>query len=117
MATEMLHTDRQTDKTKLIIAFCNFANAPENTKTTILRIRGTHNNTRHTINSLQPDMKIISPLPMKHTEYILYTNKASKYNYVIQQNILITTLVRITKGITTGKTPLFLYEVHKNYSY
>jgi hypothetical protein len=38
VGTELLHadrgtvgrTDRQTDMTKTIVAFCNFANAPEN---------------------------------------------------------------------------------------
>jgi len=26
---ELLHADRQRDVTKIIVAFCNFANAPE----------------------------------------------------------------------------------------
>jgi len=30
VVAELLHTDRQTDITKLIVAFHNFANAPEN---------------------------------------------------------------------------------------
>ena len=31
VAVELLHADRRTDMTKLIVAFCNFANAPKNT--------------------------------------------------------------------------------------
>ena len=29
VAVELLHADRRTDMTKLIVAFCNFANAPK----------------------------------------------------------------------------------------
>ena len=30
MGAELFHADRQTDMTKLIVGFRNFANAPEN---------------------------------------------------------------------------------------
>jgi cytochrome b involved in lipid metabolism len=30
VGTELLYADRQTDMTKLNVAFCNFANAPNN---------------------------------------------------------------------------------------
>ena len=30
MAAELVHSDRRTDMTKLIVAFCNFANVPKN---------------------------------------------------------------------------------------
>jgi len=34
MGAELLHADRQTDMTKLIFTFCNFANVPKNPTTT-----------------------------------------------------------------------------------
>jgi hypothetical protein len=33
VGAELFHVDRWTDMTKLIVAFCNFANAPKNIKT------------------------------------------------------------------------------------
>ena len=30
MAAELVHADRRTDMTKLIVAFCNFTNVPKN---------------------------------------------------------------------------------------
>ena len=34
VGAELFHTDEQTDKAKLIIAFCSFANLPKNTPIT-----------------------------------------------------------------------------------
>jgi len=41
---------------------------------------------------------------------ILYINKVAQYNYLIhvRNNIIITALVSITKGVATGKTIIFI---------
>jgi len=68
VGAELLLTDRQTDRTKLTVALRSFAKSARkhknhNTMRHKTRItlhyasQNTHNTTRHTINSLQPDIQ------------------------------------------------------------
>jgi len=43
VGAEMFHAGGQTDMTKLIVAFCNFANAPKNAQVSlVLRLNYVH---------------------------------------------------------------------------
>jgi len=69
VGAELLFTDRQTHKTKLTVALRNFGKSARKHKNhNSMPHKNTHNTTRHTINSLQPDIKkLFRPLPMKQS--------------------------------------------------